>query len=570
MFQLKQIHAYALRSNSLPSDPDNILLYSKILNISSLHDLNYTINLFYQIRHPNSFIWNTLIRACAHSTDHKSLAITAFCEMLCEGIVLPDKHTFPFVLKACAYLFALFEGRQVHGQAVKRGFESDVYINNSLVHFYSSCGCLKDADDVFEKMPERSLVSWNVMINALVEYGEFEDALRVFSEMQRLFNPDGYTLQSVIGACAGLRALSLGVWAHAYVLRMCELDEYFGVLVDKCLVDMYCKCGDLNLAFQVFENMSKKDVNAWNSMILGFGMHGEVESALMYFKKMVDEEGLQPNSITFVGLLNVCKHRGLTNEGREIFHKMVKEYEIVPDLEHYGCLVDLLARAGFIDEALDVVSNMPMQPDVVIWRSLVDACCKNNAGFELSGALATQIAESNGSIDSGAYVLISRVYASANRWNEVGLVRKLMTDKGVNKEPGCSLVEIDGVTHEFFAGDTTHSQTRDIYQHLEVLQEKVKAFGYILTSSLASSEDDSESVKQSAPRLHSERLAIALALLKTKPGVPIRIFKNLRICGDCHHFFKLISKVYNVHIIISDRLRFHHFREGFCSCKDYW
>ncbi|CAI9092752.1 OLC1v1028080C1 [Oldenlandia corymbosa var. corymbosa] len=516
-----------------------------------------------------SFVWNTLIRAYSYSPDHKQKSLFVFYQMLDQVNVVPDNYTFPFVLKACAYLFALLEGKQVHAQAVKRGFGSDMYINNSLIHFYSSCGCLKYARKVFEKMPERSVVSWNAMINALAEFGEYEDALRMFTEMQMLFEPDGYTVQSLIAACAGLGALSLGIWAHLYVLKKCKYDPNIEVLVNNSLVEMYFKCGALNFAVQVFEGMEIRDVNSWNSIILGFAMHGKVEAALEYFGRMVDD-GLVPNSITFLGILSACSHRGFVDEGREYFKKMKNEYNIEPVLEHYGCLVDLLARAGLIDEALNIVTSMPMKPDLIIWRCLLDACCKQNAGLELTEEICRQMIEAKGSDSSGEYVLLSRVYASADRWNEVGMIRKLMTEKGVNKEPGCSLVEVGGFAHEFFAGDTSHPQTKEIYQHLKLIEEKLKSIGYVTDTSPAAMIDESSDGKGLALRLHSERLAVAFALLNSKPGLPIRIFKNLRICRDCHTVMKLISKIFKVEVIVRDRLRFHHFQDGLCSCMDYW
>ncbi|CAK9183506.1 unnamed protein product [Ilex paraguariensis] len=512
---------------------------------------------------------NTLIRACAHSNDQKERAITLFHAMLSEGSVLPDKHTFPFVLKACAYLFAISEGTQVHPHVLKHGLGGDVYINNSLIHFYASCGCLEYAKDVFENMPERSVVSWNAMIDAFVQSGDYDDALRMFIEMQRLFEPDGYTLQSVIGACAGLGALSLGMWAHAYVLRKCDPNVGSDVLVNNSLVDMYCKCGSLGIARQVFARMRKPDVNSWNSIILGFAMHGQGEAAFEYFNCMVNEK-VMPNSVTFVGVLSACNHRGLVGEGQKYFDMMITEYKIRPVLEHYGCLVDLHARAGLIEEALDIVSNMPMKPDAAIWRSLLDACCKMNAGVELSEGVARQIIELEGDDCSGVYVLLSRVYASAARWNEVGLVRKLMTNRGVKKEPGCSTMEIDGIIHEFFAGDVSHPQTKEIYNFLDVIEERLQFVGYVPDFSRADTVDKLDSGKQYSLRLHSERLAIAFGLLNLKPGVPIRILKNLRVCSDCHNVTKLISRIFNVEIIVRDRVRFHHFVNGSCSCMDYW
>lgn len=491
--------------------------------------------------------------------------------MLSEGSVNPDKHTFPFVLKACAYLFDEFAGKQAHAHVFKFGFDADVYVNNSLIHFYASCGFLDCARQVFDEMPERSLVSWNTIIDGLVQSGEYDMALRMFREMQGSFEPDGYTLQSIISACAGLGALSLGIWAHAYVLRACDAKLGADVLLNNALVEMYCKCGMLDLAKQVFDGMLKRDINTWNSMILGLAMHGKAELALEHFDKMTNGEGLMPNAITFVGILSACNHGGMVELGREYFDKMVKDYSIEPRLEHYGCLVDLLARAGLIDEALHLVSNMPIKPDVVIWRSLLDACCKKNIGIELSEQVAKKILESEGVASSGVYVLLSRVYASATRWNEVGLIRMLMTEKGIRKEPGCSSMEINGVNHEFFAGDTSHSQSKDIYRVLDVINKRLYSAGYRADISQAPLVDgEYEDQKQDALKLHSERLAIAYGLLNLKPGVPIRVFKNLRVCNDCHEVTKLISKIFAVEIVVRDRTRFHHFKDGTCSCGDYW
>lgn len=570
MSQLKQIHALTLRS-TLPHHYHTLYLYSRILHFAAFTDLDYAFRVFSQIETPNSFMWNTLIRACSQNVDTKRQAIELFCAMLERGDATPDKHTFPFVLKACAYLFALFEGKEAHAQAIKLGFGSDVYVCNSLIHFYGSCGCLEFAEKVFDNIPERSLVSWNVMIDVFVQLGEFESALKLFSDMQNWFEPDGYTLQSIIGACAWLCALSLGMWVHAYILNKCgNFDFGFDILISNSLIEMYGKCGSLELAQQVFERMPRRDVTSWNWMILGFAMHGKVDSALKCFYQLVEDGKFLPNSITFVGVLSACNHRGLVREGREFFDLMIREYKIEPMLEHYGCLVDLLARAGHIEEALDLVSSMPMKPDVVIWRSLLDACCKKNASVELSEEVAKQILESEGSSCSGVYVLLSRVYASASRWNDVGLVRKLMTDKGITKEPGCSSVEIDGVAHEFFSGDTSHPQTREIYEMLDVIDERLESTGYSPDYSQAAMVDELNNGKQQSLRLHSERLAIAFGILNMKPGTPIRVFKNLRVCNDCHEVTKLISRIFNVEIIVRDRARFHHFHRGTCSCLDYW
>lgn len=570
---LKEIHAKILRTAPTPNYcEDTLYLYSRLLHFCSLRDLNYAERIFSQIPNPNSFIYNCLIRSYAHSKNEKSKGFWLFQELLKREGLLPDKHTFPFVLKACAYLFCLIEGEQAHAQVFKHGFGTDVYVNNSLIHFYASCGCSESARKVFDKMPDKSLVSWNVMIDALVQLGEFDEALKLFVEMESSsFEPDGYTVQSLINACACLGTLSMGMWAHANILRNCRMDSEFDVLVSNSLIEMYWKCGSLRMAMQVFQGMSRRNINSWNAIILGLAGYGEAERVFEHFSRMINEEKLLPNSITFIGVLNVCNHRGLVDEGRRYFNVMVNEYGIEPVLQHYGCLVNLLARNGRMDEALDVVSSMPMKPDAVIWRSLLDGSCRNSEGsLELSEEIARKIIAEEGTACSGVYVLLSKVYASANKWDEVGLIRKLMTEKGVSKEPGCSSVEINGVVHEFFAGDTTHPQTKVIYQFLDVIEERLKPEGYVPDFSQASLVDEGDNDKGQSLRLHSERLAVTYGLINSKHGVPIRVFKNLRICRDCHTFSKLVSKVFDIEIIMRDRLRFHCFRKGLCSCMDFW
>ncbi|RDX91093.1 Pentatricopeptide repeat-containing protein, chloroplastic/mitochondrial, partial [Mucuna pruriens] len=529
---LKQVHAQTLRTVD-PTHTQALFLYSRILHHSSLADLNYATRLFHHFPNPNSFMWNTLIRAYARSinTNHKHKAMELYKAMMTveEKTALPDNHTFPFVLKACAYTFSLCEGKQVHAHVLKRGFESDTHVCNSLIHFYATCGCLDLAEKMFYKMNEKNEVSWNIMIDSYTKGGRFDTALKMFGEMQKEHDPDGYTMQSVISACAGLGALSLGLWVHAYILKKCDKNVVDDVLVNTCLVDMYCKCGELEIAKRVFESMPSRDVNSWNSMILGFAMHGKAEAALDYYVRMVKVEKVVPNSITFVGVLSACNHRGMVNEGIVYFDMMTKEYNVEPRLEHYGCLVDLFARAGRIDEALNLVSEMPIKPDAVIWRSLLDACSKQHASVELGEEMAKQVFESEGSVCSGVYVLLSKVYASACRWNDVGLLRKLMSDKGVTKEPGCSLIEIDGVVHEFFAGDTTHPQSENIYKFVNEIEEKLESIGYLPDYSGAPMVDEVSDGKPNTLRLHSERLAIAFGILNSRPGVPIRVFKNLRL-----------------------------------------
>ncbi|XP_062188058.1 pentatricopeptide repeat-containing protein At1g59720, chloroplastic/mitochondrial [Phragmites australis] len=528
-----------------------------------------------------------LLRSLARSrrADLSHRALLLFRSLHASSSPPPPHFSLPAALSAAAFLGALPEGRQLHALAAKLALApAHTVVANSLVHHYASCGLPADAIALFRRIPDRSLVSWNTAIDALAGNGDHLGALDLFREMQRDradLAPDAYTVQSVLGACAGAGALSLGVYAHAMLLRELGAAGDGGtecgasavsrdVLINNSLVDLYGKCGAVELARQVFDRMPARDLASWNAMILALANHGHVRESLELFDLMTQTENVVPNAITFVAVLSACNHGGLVDEGRRYFAAMTGEYGIRPRIEHYGCMVDILARAGFIEEALRVVAGMNCRPDSIIWRSLLDACCKKNAGLELSEAMAKLALDVPDDAVSGVYVLLSRVYASAQRWNDVGMIRRLMSEEGFKKEPGFSSIEMDGSVHQFVAGDTSHPQSEDIYEKLDEIQQRLTSAGYKPDLSEAPMVAGIDRTKGAALRLHSERLAISFGLLNATPGAPIRILKNLRVCKDCHTISKLISRLYDVEIIVRDRIRFHHFKDGSCSCKDYW
>ncbi|CAD6220738.1 unnamed protein product [Miscanthus lutarioriparius] len=483
----------------------------------------------------------SLARARRADLSHRALLL--FRTLHASASPPPPRYSLPAALSAAAFLAALPEGRQLHALAAKLALlapaHNTVVVANSLVHLYASCGRPGAALAVFRGVPDRhrSLVSWNTAVDALAGNGDHLAALDLFREMQRDrpdLAPDAYTLQSLLGACAAAGALSLGLYAHALLLR--ELGGHASsaavsrdVLISNSLVDLYGKCGAVELARQVFDRMPERDLASWNAMVLALANHGRVRDSLDLFDRMTRVENVVPNAITFVAVLSACNHGGLVEEGRRYFAAMVSEYGIRPRIEHYGCMVDILARAGFIEEALDVVAGMNCRPDSIIWRSLLDACCKRNAGLELSEAMAKLALDVPDDAVSGVYVLLSRVYASAQRWNDVGMIRQLMSEEGFKKEPGFSSIEMDGSVHQFVAGDTSHPQSEEIYEKLDEIQQRLTSAGYKPDLSEAPMVADIDRTKGATLRLHSERLAISFGLLNATPGAPIRILKNLRV-----------------------------------------
>ncbi|WRX25647.1 Pentatricopeptide repeat - like 10 [Theobroma cacao] len=419
------------------------------------------------------------------------------------------------------------------------------------------------AKKVFYEIPERNLVAWSTMISGYAMMGSVNEAFGAFREMQKVgIVPDEVTMVSVISACAAAGALDIGRWVHAYIEKqMIEID----IMLSTALVNMYAKCGCIEKAKELFERMPVKDQKAWSSMIVALAVHGLAEEALEAFSRM-EESKVKPNHVTFVGILAACAHSGLVSEGRRYWSSMI-ESGIEPSIEHYGCMIDLLCRASLVGEAYNFVQTMPFSPNAVIWRTLLVGCQKNKMLHK--GEIAAEQLLALEPLNTENYILLSNLYASVSQWEKMSHVRKMMKEKGIKGVPGCTSIEIDGFVHEFVMGDWSHPEEKEIRQVLKDIYERVSGSGHEphISDVLHNVADEEKGTYLCE---HSERLAIAYGLLKTKAPAPIRIVKNLRICSDCHEVTKIISKIYEREIIVRDRVRFHKFVNGTCSCIDYW
>lgn len=509
--------------------------------------------------------------------------------------LVPDSYAVTSVLKACGCRLALKEGREVHSQVLKLGLSSNRSIRIKLIELYGKCGAFEDARRVFDEMPERDVVAstvminyyfdhglvheatsvfslirikdtvcWTAMIDGLVRNGESNRALEVFRNMQREdVMPNEVTIVCVLSACSELGALQLGRWVRSYMDKHgIELNHFVG----GALINMYSRCGDIDEAQRVFEQMKEKNVITYNSMIMGFALHGKSVEAIELFRGLI-KQGLTPSSVTFVGVLNACSHGGLAELGFEIFHSMAKDYGIEPQIEHYGCMVDLLGRLGRLEEAYGFIRMMKVAPDHVMLGALLSAC-KIHGNLELAERVAKSLVACKNA-DSGTYILLSNAYSSSGKWKEAAEVRTNMREEGIEKEPGCSSIEVNNEIHEFLLGDLRHPQKEKIYKKLEELNQILRLEGYTPATEVVL-HDIEKSEKEWALSIHSERLAICYGLISTKPLTTIRVVKNLRVCNDCHLTIKLISKITRRKIVVRDRNRFHHFENGVCSCGDYW
>ncbi|RAL52259.1 hypothetical protein DM860_016108 [Cuscuta australis] len=540
----------------------NTLLATKLVNLYCVcGHVSVAHKLFAKIPKGNLFLWNVLIRGYAWNGPYE-VAISLYFQLLKHGHV-PDNFTFPFVLKACSALSAIDVGRDIHEKVVEAGWERDVFVCAALIDMYAKGGRVDSSRKVFDGVAQRDVVVWNSMLAAYSKNGCADECLLLCSEMAYAgVGLTDATLVTSISASADIAALQQGRELHGYSFR-----QGFGShdKVMTALVDMYAKSGHVKLARMLFEALSEKRVVSWNAMITGYAMHGHANAALDMFEWMI--RGAHPDHITFVGVLSACNHGGMVDEAKMYFEQMTRNYSIEPTVQHYTCMVDLLGHCGRLDEAYGLITQMKVAPDSGVWGALLNSC-KIHGDVKLAELALEKLVELEPN-DAGNYVILSNIYAQAGRWEGVAKLRKLMTDKGLKKSMACSWIEVKSKVHAFLSGDTSHPLSNEIYAELEILGAWMVQAGYTPnTSPVFHDVDDDEKTRMVTS--HSERLAIVFGLISTPPGTKLLITKNVRVCEDCHVAIKFISKITEREITIRDVNRYHHFKDGICSCRDYW
>ncbi|KAF9591138.1 hypothetical protein IFM89_002093 [Coptis chinensis] len=548
-------------------------------------------DMFSRMPERNSASWAALISAFAQSGQSEE-ALKMLSELHKSGMV-PSDSMFTSALFACANIGALEMGRQLHSLTIKAGCQCNSYVGNGLISMYAKCrnlenvsqvfntmrvrdtvswnslisglsqnNMLDDARSIFEKMPRRDVVSWTAMISAYAQTGQGHLAFELFFDMMASgVKPNSSTVTGLLVTCGSLGARKLGRQIHSLIFKL-GLDA--DVFVGNSLVTMYYKCGCKD-GFWVFDEMYEFDIVTWNAILIGCAQNGFGKEAVDIFEKM-KADGVLPNQISFLGILCACSHAGLVNEGCSYFNSM-KDYGVVPLEGHYACMVDLLGRAGHLHEAEELIENMPIEPDSVVWAALLGGC-RIHQNVELGRKVAERLFQLEPQ-KTGNYVLLSNIYASLGMWEEVEEVRKLMRDRGVAKEPGISWIQIKNKLLSFVNGDKSQDHIEEVYATLKEFYGRLREVGYVPDTNFVL-HDVEEEQKENALLYHSEKLAIGYGLLNTPHGTSIQIMKNLRICGDCHSFTKFLSKVTQREIVIRDGNRFHHFQDGSCSCGDYW
>ncbi|CAO2824515.1 unnamed protein product [Amaranthus hypochondriacus] len=517
---------------------------------------------FEGIKRKDLVCWTTMVTGFAKNGEGME-AIGTFRKMQAHGLQ-GDGIVMLGLIQACIDIGDQKMGLSIHGYMIRRNLPMDVVFYTSLINMYAKSGHLGLAYRVFCNMGQKNVVSWSALVSGYAQNGLASEALECFREMQRVgFIPDSASLVNVLLACTHVGYLKMGKSIHACILRRHELDNVSATAV----IDMYAKCGALASARVLFDTISCKDGVLWNTMIAGYGIHGHGMAALAVFDDMI-KTGVNPDDATFASLLSALGHSGLVEQGQYWFNEMINRFKIEPSEKHYACVVDLLARAGKVEEALDLVNSMnEHEVGISIWVALLSGSHKNKR-ISIGELAVKKILEFQPD-DSGIYSLIANFFASAKKWDEVAEVRKTMRKMGIQKVPGYSMVEVKGKLYAFLMEDKTHHQYDQMMILIEKLDHEMRSMGYVPKTRFVLHDLDEE-VKSSMLRNHSERLAIAFGLLNTEPGTKLVITKNLRVCGDCHEAIKYITRIVNREIVVRDVKRFHHFKHGVCSCGDYW
>ncbi|CAI9290483.1 unnamed protein product [Lactuca saligna] len=624
---LQQIHAQII----LHQQFSNTRIVTQLISSSSFKKnfLNYALSIFRHSKNPNLFLFNSLIRALADNSYYMS-SISYFLVMLRSNI-RPNSLTFPFVLKSTSALQEGWLGMEIHNEILKLGLLHDRFVLLHLVDMYAKVGLLDCASQLFDESSQwgddaRSTLIWNVLINGFCKAGNWGKALELFEEMPEKYGstwsslidglmkageinramelwhsmeekdvvswttmidgfsqneqhekaismffemleeggkPNDHTIVCVLLACAKAGALATGVRIHDYILN-----NGFTIKrgITTALVDMYSKCGSIENASCVFDKTEDKDLHTWTVMIWGCAINGYLHKALEFFNKM-KSTGIKPDGVVFLAIITACSHAGNVEKGLDFFNKMKKDYSIPPTMKHYAVMVDLYGRSGRLDEALRLIKNMEIAPDFVIWGALFSAC-RAHKNIKMAEYASEKLLELEPK-HPGSYVFLSNVYAGVDRWQDVEKVRSKMKNKGVVKDPGWSYIEIKGKVTSFVAGDCGHDLSDEIHLKLNEIVKSAREHGYMPETEWVLHNIEEEE-KEDALGSHSEKLALAFALICSGDNEVIRIVKNLKICGDCHSLMKYASKMTGRGIVVRDIKRFHHFKDGSCSCQDYW
>ncbi|XP_021737063.1 pentatricopeptide repeat-containing protein At5g40410, mitochondrial-like [Chenopodium quinoa] len=554
------IHAVVIKSQFINN---GFIGYRLVSIYTSLGFNDYARKLFDEIPDKDLVSWNSFISGFS-KRGILALCLNAFQRMRNETNLKPNEVTLLSVISTCTVDGALCEGKCFHGFGVKMGFMEEVKVVNALINMYGKLGMFDAAYVLFNSMKLRSLVTWNSILALHAQHGHSDEVVGLFNFMRRAgVKPDQATMVALLQGCTKLGVVKQATVVHACIFK-CGFES--DMLVSTSLMSLYAKSGQLIAANIVFGELTNPDAVAWTSMLASYAMHGCGSEAIKLFENMVDG-GICLDHVTFTHLLSACSHAGLISEGRKYFEDMFRVYGVQPRIDHYSCIVDLLGRAGLLEDAVNLIRSMPMEPNSGVWGALLGACRIHN-NVELGKEAADNLFLLNSS-DHRNYIMMSNIYSASGHWKDASKIRSMMKGRRLVGDPGYSLIEHGNRVYQFVVGDQSHPNSDKIYAKLEEIVRKVHEAGLVRQTEFIL-HDVEEEVKIDMINKHSEKLALAFGLLVTNTSIPITIIKNLRICGDCHSVMKFVSLSEKRTIIVRDPKRFHHFADGMCSCKDYW
>ncbi|KAL1338625.1 hypothetical protein AAHE18_10G225100 [Arachis hypogaea] len=547
----EQIHTQVLKTGF----QFNVYVSSVLIDMYAKHrELVTALKILRRIKEKDVVSWTAMIAGYAQHGMFTE-ALNLFEEMQDQGIQ-SDNIGFASAISACAGIQALDQGRQIHAQSCVSGYSDDLSIGNALVSLYARCGKVREAYIAFDKIFAKDNISWNSLVSGFSRSGYFEEALKLFAQMNKAGQEiNAFTFGSAVSAAANVTNVKLGKQIHAMIKKTGYDSESE---VSNVLITLYSKCGSIDDAKRQFFEMNEKNEVSWNAIITAYSQHGKGFEALSLVEDM-KQLGVLPNHVTFVGVLSACSHVGLVDEGISYFKSMSEVHNLIPKPEHYACIVDLLGRSGLLSRARRFIEEMPIRPDAMIWRTLLSACIVHK-NIDIGEFAARHLLELEPK-DSATYVLLSNMYAVTGKWGCRDRTRRIMKDRGVKKEPGRSWIEVNNSVHAFFVGDQKHPRADMIYEYLRDLNEQAAQIGYVPQHNNLLSEAE-RGQRDQTQIIHSEKLAIAFGLLSLSSSTPIRVFKNLRVCGDCHSWIKYVSVTTNRAIIVRDAYRFHHFEDS--------
>lgn len=529
--------------------------------------VDLAVEIFDKMPEKNCISYNALLAGfCKNGKAVEALDL--FVKMVEQGLVLTD-FTLTSVVNACGLLMEAELSEQIYGFVTKCGFGSNACIEAALVDMWTRCGRMADAEKMFHRWPsdKDGSIIWTSMLCGYARNGQPECAISLFHlcQSEGRVVADEVMLTSVLSVCGTLGFLEMGKQIHGLVLKTGFSSD---VLVANSLINMYFKCGNMNNAITTFHAMPSHDIVSWNTLIAGHLLHRQGDEALAVWSRM-ENASIKPDAVSFALIISAYKYTNSNSVDscRNLFLSMKAIYEIEPTSEHYASLVGVLGYWGFLEEAEEIINRMPFEPKASVWRALLDSC-RIHSNTTIGKRVGKHIISMEPQ-DPSTYVLVSNLYSASGRWPNAEMVREDMRGKGFQKHPSRSWIIHQNKVHSFYVRDKSHPQEKDIYSGLEILILECLKAGYVPDTSFVLHEVE-EHQKKDFLFYHSAKLAATYGLLTTRHGQPIRIVKNILICGDCHSFLKYVSVVTRREIFFRDASGFHHILNGQCSCKDYW